>query len=149
MTTTNKSIILAIIFLILLYLLITPNKIGFDKPTLSEIVVIQNNSLMAVSSPTAPSYRVYAILTKFTNRPEETDDTPNIMASGKRVYIGAIACPANLPFGTTIEIDGKIYTCQDRMNLRYRNKNHFDIFEFNLTEAINFGRQKKQIIIYY
>ena len=73
----------------------------------------------------------------------QTDSSPTIMASGKKVYDGAIACPARYEFGTKIEIDGMgIYICEDRMNERYRYTNHFDLFMWNYDEAIKFGRKE-------
>jgi 3D (Asp-Asp-Asp) domain-containing protein len=70
----------------------------------------------------------------------QTDDRPFEMASGKNVYSGAIACPRNIKLGTKIEINNKIYTCEDRMNKRYNN--NVDIFMWSKSEALNFGRQK-------
>ena len=37
-----------------------------------------------------------------------------IMASGRPVYEGAVACPRWLKLGTKVRVDGKIYTCEDR-----------------------------------
>ena len=72
----------------------------------------------------------------------QTDSDPLTMASGKRVYDGAIACPAKFEFGTKIKVQNKIYTCEDRMNKRYRYSNHFDIFFETKDEAIKFGRRQ-------
>ena len=44
--------------------------------------------------------QVVAVVSAYNNLPEQTDSTPDIMASGNRVYEGAIACPIWLPFGT-------------------------------------------------
>lgn len=72
----------------------------------------------------------------------ETDASPSVMASGKTVYIGAIACPAMYQFGDRIEVEGLgVYVCEDRMNIRYRYTNHFDIFFASYDEAIQFGRK--------
>jgi len=78
--------------------------------------------------------------------PEQTDDTPFIMASGKRVYEGAIACPRWLEFGTEVEILGKRYICEDRMNIRY--ETNFDIFMWEYQDALNFGRKILEVKIY-
>jgi 3D (Asp-Asp-Asp) domain-containing protein len=78
----------------------------------------------------------------YTARVEETDADPTTMASGKTVYVGAIACPAQYEFGTEIEIRGMgIYVCEDRMNIRYRHGEYFDIFFQSYNDAIQFGRQ--------
>jgi hypothetical protein len=54
-----------------------------------------------------------------------------IMASGKPVYVGAVACPYSLSLGTKVIINEKIYTCEDRY-ARYldarRGLPTFDIF---------------------
>jgi hypothetical protein len=73
---------------------------------------------------------------------EQTDDTPLIMASGKKVYDGAVACPGDYDFGTLIEIEGLgIFTCEDRMARRFRDSNYFDILMFDRTAALKFGRR--------
>jgi 3D (Asp-Asp-Asp) domain-containing protein len=65
------------------------------------------------------------------------------MASGKRVYEGAIACPNEYKFGDKIEIEGMgTYTCEDRMAKRYRDKKNFDIYLSDISRAQKFGRQK-------
>jgi len=69
--------------------------------------------------------------------------TPGItMASGKRVYEGAVACPSKYDFGTKIKVNGKTYTCEDRMAKRFRDGEYFDIYMHSQEEALSFGRQK-------
>lgn len=60
------------------------------------------------------------------------------MASGKKVYEGAIACPRSIALGTVIEVQGKKYTCEDRMALK--NDGNFDIYMETRAEALSFGR---------
>lgn len=73
----------------------------------------------------------------------ETDSDPYTMASGRKVYSGAIACPNGYKFGDKIEIENVgIYTCEDRMNARYRDKQNFDIYFDSYDEAIKFGRKQ-------
>jgi 3D (Asp-Asp-Asp) domain-containing protein len=73
----------------------------------------------------------------------QTDADPNIMASNKEVYDGAIACPAYYEFGTKIEVEGMgTYTCDDRMGKRYRHKENFDIVLADYDDAVNFGRKQ-------
>lgn len=77
----------------------------------------------------------------YTASVDETDASPLIMASGKMVYIGAIACPRSMKLGTVIELKtGERFTCEDRMNQRYQN--HFDIFMLTKQEAKQFGRKQ-------
>jgi len=69
----------------------------------------------------------------------QTDNDPFTMASGERVYDGAVANNC-LPFGTELMIEGKVYYVEDRMNKRYGCE-HFDIWMGNKINAINFGRR--------
>lgn len=95
-----------------------------------------------------PKYDIIeAEISAFNNEIGQTDSTPNIMASGKRVYEGAVACPSWLELGTQIEIKGRRYTCEDRMAKRYRYKNNFDIFMFSKSEALRFGRRNLAVKI--
>lgn len=69
----------------------------------------------------------------------QTDSNPFTMANGKKVFDGAIANNC-LPFGTKVEVNNKTYFVSDRMNKRY-GCDHFDIFFWDKTEAIKFGRK--------
>lgn len=95
--------------------------------------------------PQAPVI-ITAEISAYTAEVAQTDLDPETMASGKKVYLGAIACPRLYPFGTKVEILGKTYTCDDRMNIRYTNT--FDIFMWDRAEALQFGRRKLEIKIY-
>ena len=75
---------------------------------------------------------------------------PNcITASGKRAYVGGVACPRKLKLGTKVEIFGKIYTCEDRTAVRFDGR--YDIFKGYGNEAhrkaIIFGIQKLEVRI--
>lgn len=81
----------------------------------------------------------------YTNIPEETDSTPNIMASGRVVYNGAIALSRDLikkhklNFGDLVKVRGRYYVLEDTMNPKM--KNWVDIFTFsksNTTRNISF-----------
>ncbi len=81
--------------------------------------------------------------TAYTASSAQIDKIPRLMASGKAPYIGAVACPKHLEFGTRIRIQGMgEYTCEDRMHRRYRNKNRFDIFMKDRNRALKFGKQQ-------
>ena len=77
------------------------------------------------------------VVTAYTSEEDQTDSDPFIMASGKMVYDGAIACPRYLEFGTRVEIDGRVYVCEDRMNKRYTDRH--DIWFADKQEAMNWG----------
>jgi len=81
--------------------------------------------------------------TAYNPTKEQCDDEPLIMASTKKVYDGAIACPSKYEFGTKINIVGLgEFICEDRMNKRYRDGEYFDIVMFDKNEANEFGRKK-------
>lgn len=88
-----------------------------------------------------------AEITQYTSSPLETDSEPNITANGESTGPGTIACPSRFKFGTIIQIEKRIFKCNDRMNVRYRNSDHFDIWTSNRTDALRFGRQKLQVFV--
>lgn len=81
-----------------------------------------------------------AIITAYSSSPNETDDTPFITASGRRVFDGVVACPRRYPFGTRFKIGGRAYTCWDR--LHYRFDDRFDIWMATKSQALQFGFRK-------
>ena len=90
---------------------------------------------------------VYAEVSAYTATPEETDIDFLITASGKEVTSSTAACPNYLDFYTKIKVQGKIYTCLDRMAARYRDKHNFDLLFSSKKEALSFGRQKLHVQI--
>ena len=92
--------------------------------------------------------KMTVIATAYTPRPEETDSTPWLTASGTTTREGVIASN-NLPFGTKVKIDGKIYTVEDRMNSRYTAAfpARIDIVFDSLEKARQFGKRKMEIEI--
>ena len=105
-----------------------------DRITISDIRNMYNKKLVDVTA-----YSSW----------ETCQRTDCIMASGKKAYIGAIACPRDLDFGTKVVIKGKEYTCEDRTALRYNGR--YDIFMgygfYAYQEAMQFGKQKLEVII--
>lgn len=91
-----------------------------------------------VDSAKAESQAVIKIVTAYSPK-EGCDDPECIMASGKRVYEGAVACSRAIPLGTKIKVAGKIYTCEDRLAKRFDDR--VDIFFEDYNEALRFGRQ--------
>lgn len=87
-----------------------------------------------------------AEVTAYSSTPDQTDSTPFITASGSRVRKGIVACPRRLEFGTKVEIQGKMYTCEDRMAIKY--DGNFDIWMPTRSQALQFGRQILQVKIY-
>jgi len=96
-----------------------------------------------------PKYReIYATIFAYNSEENQTDADPYTMASGNKVYDGAIACPEFIEFGVKVEIKGKIYTCEDRMAEYYRDKNYFDIWMASKVEAKRWGTVGMQVKIY-
>lgn len=96
--------------------------------------------------PVKDAEKIQAIVYGYSSEISQTDDTPEIMASGETVYRGAIACPARLSFGTKVVVENKIFTCEDRMHKRYQDKEVYDIWYPDKKSAITHG--KKNLTIY-
>ena len=90
---------------------------------------------------------VIATITAYTSSVDETDDTPFITASGATTGEGVIACPPKYEFGTLIEIEGRQFTCEDRMNRRYHKEERFDIWVETKSEAYQWGVRELPIQI--
>ena len=91
---------------------------------------------------------IRVIITAYTSRPEETDSTPFITASGSGVRMGIVASNF-LPIGTQIKMPelfgDKVFYVEDRMNPRY--KDRIDVWLPSLEEAKKFGVKKAKILI--
>lgn len=103
-------------------------------------------------APEKPDRVMDAVITAYTSTPDQTDDSPFIAASGKRVYDGMIAANG-LPFGTKIKIPSlygdKIFEVQDRMNRRY-GLGRMDIWlDTTRAEAMKFGVKRVEVQIFY
>lgn len=99
-----------------------------------------------------PDTRMRAVITAYTSTPDQTDDSPFIAASGKRVHDKMIAANG-LPFGTIIKIPAlygeKEFVVEDRMNARY-GLGRMDIWlDTTKTEARKFGVKRVEVEIYY
>lgn len=99
-----------------------------------------------------PDKKIKAVITAYTSTPGQTDDTPFIAASGKRVHDGMIAANG-LPFGTKIKIPSvygdKIFIVEDRMNSRY-GFGRFDVWlDTTRAEARKFGVKRVEVEIFY
>lgn len=112
----------------------------------SKTIVIVNEAVIrpaeastATPEPKAPQNAKSGEWTAYNSEVGQTDADPYTMASGKRVYEGAIANNC-LDFGTKVKVNGKIKVVEDRMNSRY-DCDHFDIYMASHDEAIKFGRQ--------
>lgn len=88
------------------------------------------------------------VITLFTTVEARTYDVSaytwsgNRMANGEYPHVGAVAAD-DLPLGTKIRINGKVYVVKDRFGGGYTNR--LDIYMDSHQEAINFGRQYLEV----
>lgn len=99
-----------------------------------------------------PATKIVVVATAYSSTESQTDSTPHITASNKKVYDGILA--ANfLKFGTKVRIPNlfgaKIFTVEDRMNRRFNKANppRVDVWFATLAEAKNFGVKTLEIEI--
>lgn len=90
-------------------------------------------------------HEVLATITAYTSSSDETDDNPWETAAGTVARKGIAACPSKYEFGTKVVIGEDEYTCEDRMNKRYRHTERFDIWMTSKEEALKWG--KKQLTV--
>lgn len=97
-----------------------------------------------------PTTKITVLVTAYSSTIEQTDSTPFITASNKKVYDGLVA--ANfLSFGTKIRIpeifDDKVFTVDDRMHRRFNNAKpqRIDIWFSTLAAAKKFGVKTLEI----
>ena len=144
--------LIGVILISVCFILLHHEQVFSEQPepqkgdTLLFYTLIGSNTLIGQGSVYYPELKIYATITAYNPTEAQCDNTPDIMASGARVYEGAIACPRELAFGTQVEIDGIIYTCEDRTAKRYNGR--YDILMFDYQEAIEWGRQEKEVLIY-
>ncbi len=131
----NRTVFLLLLMIILPF---TKTTATYQAPNEIPINVIPKNNYKIIQGE----------VTKYSSEIGQTDNSPFITANGDYVGHGTIACPGNLPFGTIVEIVGVKYTCNDRMSERYRSGNYFDVWTDSTAEAMQWGRQQKEIIIY-
>ena len=115
--------------------------------------LIQEDSVLAVRPVKTPKThkpkRAYTVLaTAYSSRPEETDHTPFITASGIHVREG-VAAANFLPFGTVFKIPevfgDKTFIVEDRMHDRYWL--NIDIWFPDSELAKEFGKRMVKIEI--
>jgi hypothetical protein len=72
-------------------------------------------------------HEVRAYVTGYNTIPEQTDSTPCVAASGANICgrRDAVACPRSIDLGTTVEIGGTTYVCEDRLAKKFDDR--FDI----------------------
>jgi len=96
--------------------------------------------------PEASLEIIHARVTAYTSSPDETWGDPTITASGAKTGPGVAACPASIPFGTTVIIEEKEYQCEDRTAERFR-EDTFDIWMETKDEAFQWGVKKLFVVV--
>ena len=151
MSYTKIHIRIIIVVILLGVVIILASKIKL----MNEVSELRKTINAMQSKNKSTSEIIIAEVSAYTSRKIETDDTPCISAWGDNICnihkagIGIVACPSRFNRLDLIEINGEQFRCLDRMNIRYRNGNYFDIyFGMDLEGAKKFGRQTKQIKIY-
>jgi len=151
MSYTKIHIRIIIVVILLGVVIIFASKIKL----MNEVSELRKTIHAMQSNSESTSEIIIAEVSAYTSRKIETDDTPCINAWGDNICnihkagIGIVACPSRFNRLDLIEINGKQFLCLDRMNIRYRNGNYFDIyFGMDLEGAKKFGRQTKKIRIY-
>ncbi|MEK7665214.1 MAG: 3D domain-containing protein [Patescibacteria group bacterium] len=153
----KSRLIASIIIGIILLGLIAP-KTAKAEPLLGNLLekvsflnpIIDKNTICRLDkSDYEVKKKVRMIVTAYSSRVEETDDTPFITASGKTVADGIIANNM-LPFGSKIRIPelygDKIFIVEDRMHQR-KGKYHVDIWFPEYEQAKEFGAKLTYIEI--
>lgn len=110
-------------------------------------LISSTTTYVAPKEDPLPRIEVLATVTAYTSSVDETDDNPRETAAGTATREGVLACPSKYEFGTKVQINDKIYTCEDRMNSRYRNTDRFDIWMHTKKEAIEWGKKELKVII--
>lgn len=147
--TINKCIRVALALLILLLCtaIFIAGYAGYDYlAERSKIVYVREHIEPLVVEK--PHTIVEAVITAYTSSVDETDEDPFITASGSTVRQGTLACPSKYQFGTIVEINGNHYTCEDRMNKRYRQTERFDMWVESKQIAYAWGKQQLQVKVY-
>lgn len=112
----------------------------------NSLITTGEDSLVSDNSPVIFKNIGYVKITAYSSTPDQTDDSPFIMASGKHVYDGAVA--ANfLSLGTKVKMPdlygNKVFTVEDRMHSRFSDR--MDIWMATRSEASRFGLKHARI----
>lgn len=151
MTKTLQNILLFVFFIICIYNIL--------KPTEKYILQRSSNSYerlnIKLSLNETKRIDISNIsITSYNNEVEQCDDTPNIMASNRLVYEGAVAISRdlkkkyNIKYGDLvyIKVFDSFFIIEDTMNERI--KNTIDIFKFDKKESLKINFKNQDVIIY-
>lgn len=96
-------------------------------PSVASLLIPLALSTSLGTAPPSLHREVKAFVTGYNTVAGQTDSTPCIAASGADICgrHDAVACPRQISLGTTVEIRGSTYVCEDRLAKKYDNR--FDI----------------------
>ncbi len=113
--------------------------------SISGVLLVRNHSLLPFpfqEPKIKKSKTIIAVVTAYYPSKKETDNTPCISASGLNICKtkkNIVACPRKYPFGTRVIIEGKLYFCEDRTNIKY--DGIFDILVKDKKEMLKWGKK--------
>ncbi len=94
-----------------------------------------------------PPYRtMLANISAYTAADDECGKGDGITASGRRAVAGRTIAMDGVPFGTLVEIDGHVYTVEDRFGGGYTDR--IDIYMETKAEAFRWGRRYLEVKIF-
>lgn len=128
----------------------TRSQLGDQSSIPSEIVIVNANSILGAKQPDPEitPLRIRLYITAYSSSPDETDNTPFITASGKRVRHGVVASNF-LPLGAKIKIPDifgeTVFIVEDRMHSRFNDR--IDVWMPTKKDALAFGKKLAEVEI--
>ena len=119
-----------------------------ELPAVAQDAALLNQSPIPPEASKPERKLIRAVITAYSSREEETDETPFITAAGTKVRPGVVA--ANwLPLGAKIRIPelfgDQVFIVEDRMHVRMDGK--VDVWFSTTDEALRFGSQIARVEI--
>ena len=145
----SKYLISALLLVVLgtLKIAVTGGAVGYEPLPVAQDTALLNQS--PTETPQSAKNRfVKVVITAYSSRVGETDDTPFMTAAGTKVRPGVVA--ANwLPLGAKIRIPAlfgdQVFLVEDRMHSRMNGK--VDVWFSSTDEALRFGTQVARVEI--
>ena len=145
----SKYLISAFLLVMLgtLKIAVTGGAVGYEPLPVAGDTALLNQS-PTETPQSAKSRFVKVVITAYSSRVGETDDTPFMTAAGTKVRPGVVA--ANwLPLGAKIRIPAlfgdQVFIVEDRMHSRMNGK--VDVWFSSTDEALRFGTQVARVEI--
>lgn len=107
------------------------NPAGVEDSQMGGLAQVIAPHSLVVLEDSPPVYEITAYCHTGFENPE------GIMASGLKVYKGAVACPRHIPLKTEIKINSQTFICEDRLHPRYDDR--FDIYMSDCEQAREWG----------